>query len=48
MNYITDLLWAYEHIKGELNRRGVGLYNLSRQSKIDVVPYMTIEDFKNL
>lgn len=48
MRYLPDLLWGYNHIKDELEKRGVGLYNLSKQSKIDVIPYMSIEEFKEL
>lgn len=48
MNYITDLNWGYNHIREALKSNGVNLYNLSSQSKIDVIPYISIEDFKNL
>jgi len=48
MRYLPDLLWGYNHIKEELAKRGVELYNLSKQSKIDVIPYMSIEEFKEL
>lgn len=48
MGYLDDLLWAYGHIKDELAKRGVGLFNLSPISKIDTVPYMNVEDFKAL
>lgn len=48
MGYLKDLLWGYNHIKNELAKRGVPLFNLSENSKIDNVPYMSIEDFKAL
>jgi len=49
MNYITDLIWGYNHIKEALEQRGVGLYNLSEKSKLgEVVPYISLEDFKKL
>jgi hypothetical protein len=48
MNYLKDLLWGYDHIKNELAKRNVLLYNLSKNSKITVVPYMSVDDFKEL
>lgn len=48
MGYLKDLLWGYEHIKEQLNLRGVELYNLSKHSKITTIPYLSIEDFKEL
>jgi hypothetical protein len=48
MRYLSDLKWGYMHIRKELAKRDVNLYNLSKQSKIDTVPYMSIEDFKAL
>lgn len=48
MGYISDLQWGYGHIKDELAKRGVGLYNLSPISKINTVPHMSVEDFKAL
>ena len=48
MRYLSDLKWGYNHIKQELAKRDVQLYNLSKQSQIDVVPYMSIEEFKEL
>lgn len=47
-NYITDLQWGYNHIKQELKKRDVELWNLSKDSHITNVPYMSIEDFKAL
>jgi len=48
MGYLSDLKWGYNHIRQELAKLGVDLYNLSINSKIDNVPYMSIEDFKEL
>jgi hypothetical protein len=48
MGYLKDLKWGYMHIRKELAKLDVELYNLSKQSKIDTVPYMSIEDFKAL
>ncbi len=48
MRYLPDLLWGYEHLKNALDQRGVELYNLSKESKINVVPHISIEKFKEL
>lgn len=48
MNYIRDIKWAYSKITEELKKYDVNLYNLSKDSKIDVVPYISIEKFKEL
>jgi hypothetical protein len=48
MNYVRDIKYGYLLLKTELNKRGVEFYNLSKNSQIDTVPYMSIEDFKKL
>ena len=48
MGYLSDLNWGYNHIRQELEKRGVELYNLSSKSKIDTVPHMSIDNFKAL
>jgi hypothetical protein len=48
MGYLKDLKWGYRHIKDELAKHNVALYNLSAQSKIDTVPHMSIDNFKAL
>lgn len=48
MNYLVDIKRAYTMLKNKLKERNVQIYNLSKKSKIDVIPYMSIENFKKL
>lgn len=48
MGYLKDLVWGYGKIWSELKERGVSLYNLSKESKITSVPYISLIDFKKL
>jgi hypothetical protein len=48
MNYTKDINRGYEILKEGLNENGCELYNLSQDSKIESVPKITINNFKEL
>ena len=48
MGYLKDLNGGYSLITRELENRGVSLFNLSKNSRIDTVKKITLEEFKEL
>jgi hypothetical protein len=48
MGYLKDLNGGYSLIARELENRGVSLFNLSKNSRIDTVKKITLEEFKEL
>lgn len=48
MKYLGRVNTAYNTLKMALNQRGVGLYNLSRLSKLTDVPKITLKEFSEL
>jgi hypothetical protein len=46
MRYTSEINFMYGKLSAALMERGVMLFNLSKDSKIDSIPYISIEDFK--
>lgn len=48
MRYMSDINYGYRSIFNELKKRGVNLYNLSKNSKLTMIPYIDVTEFKKL